>query len=110
MPGSDMMQAAYFRFRLRPANRRCRLARAAFLLLSACWAGALAWPQEEPPQNPAPDSSSQDQPPSEEPRNAALDAPAPLPSNGARAVVHGVVKNAATGEPLARALVRIEGD
>ena len=31
-------------------------------------------------------------------------------ADAARATVHGVVRNAATGEPLARALVRIEGD
>jgi hypothetical protein len=38
-------------------------------------------------------------------------APAsPLPSASALASVHGVVRNAVTGEPLARALVRIEGD
>ena len=32
------------------------------------------------------------------------------PPNVSRTAVHGVVKNAATGEPLPRALVRIEGD
>lgn len=36
--------------------------------------------------------------------------PAPLHSAGALVTVHGVVRNAATGEPLPRALVRIEGD
>jgi hypothetical protein len=34
----------------------------------------------------------------------------PLPSAGPLVAVHGVVRNAVTGEPLARALVRIEGD
>ena len=36
--------------------------------------------------------------------------PAPLQPVGALVAVHGVVRNAATGEPLPRALVRIEGD
>ncbi|MGB6686289.1 MAG: carboxypeptidase regulatory-like domain-containing protein [Terracidiphilus sp.] len=36
--------------------------------------------------------------------------PAPLHSAGTLVTVHGVVRNAATGEPLPRALVRIEGD
>ena len=36
--------------------------------------------------------------------------PAAQAKTGVRATVHGVVKNAATGEPLPRALVRIEGD
>jgi hypothetical protein len=112
MSGSDPMQAACFRFRSWPANRRRRLARVAVLLLCAGCMVAFAWPQAEPPQNPPPESSSQDQPRPDEPGNAAADAPAPtpLPSNAARAVVHGMVKNAATGEPLARALVRVEGD
>ncbi len=34
----------------------------------------------------------------------------PLPAASAPIHVHGVVRNAVTGEPLARALVRIEGD
>ncbi len=34
----------------------------------------------------------------------------PLPAASATIGVHGVVRNAVTGEPLARALVRIEGD
>jgi hypothetical protein len=36
--------------------------------------------------------------------------PAPNPFGSALITVHGVVRNAATGEPLPRALVRIEGD
>lgn len=36
--------------------------------------------------------------------------PSPLPSASALIAVQGVVRNAVTGEPLARALVRIEGD
>ena len=48
-----------------------------------------------PPENPAP--------------SAAIPE-ASSQANVARATVHGVVKNAATGEPLPRALVRIEGD
>lgn len=59
--------------------------------------------QEEPGQ----------QPPASDPvpRNDT-DQPGQPPSlaNVVRATVHGTVKNAATGEPLPRALVRIEGD
>ena len=36
--------------------------------------------------------------------------PPPQPNMGPRATVHGMVKNSATGDPLPRALVRIEGD
>jgi hypothetical protein len=45
------------------------------------------------------------QPPAQEPQ-AAVDNPL----TGALATLHGVVRNAATGEPLPRALVRIEGE
>jgi hypothetical protein len=41
------------------------------------------------------------------------DTPEPIAlptSNVARSTIHGVIKNAATGEPLPRALVRMEGD
>ncbi len=48
-----------------------------------------------------------EQPPQEQPDATA---PSPSPTDVLRASVHGFVKNAATGEPLARALVRIEGD
>lgn len=37
-------------------------------------------------------------------------SPGQLASETTRVTVHGVVRNAATGEPLARALVQIEGD
>ncbi len=49
-------------------------------------------------------------PPDQEPAQNA-DAPAPrMPFGSQLVTVHGVVRNAATGEPLARAMVRIEGD
>jgi hypothetical protein len=110
MSGSDPMQAACFRFYSWSANCRRRLARIAVLLLCVSCTVAFAWAQAEPPQNPAPESSSQDQPPPDESGNAVAFAPTPLPSNAVRTVVHGMVKNTATGEPLPRALVRIEGD
>jgi hypothetical protein len=44
-----------------------------------------------------------------EPQETPPSSPAPAPDI-IRTTVHGVVKNAATGEPLPRALVRIEGD
>ena len=78
------------------------------MLAVLCLFASFSWAQEEPPANPA-----QEQPQADEPGNApATDpaAPVPLPFNGARAAVHGVVKNAATGEPIPRVLVRIEGD
>ncbi len=56
-------------------------------------------PQADPPQQ---------EPPVNAPAEPAT--PAPLPSNVIRATVHGEVKNASTGEPIPRALVRIEGD
>jgi len=34
----------------------------------------------------------------------------PIPADPTRVAVHGIVRNAATGEPLARTLVQIEGD
>jgi len=40
----------------------------------------------------------------------AAEGQAAIPTGSGLATVHGVVRNAATGEPLARALVRIEGD
>ena len=52
-------------------------------------------------------------PPTDAPQQQVReDPPAPPEPSGTilRASVHGVVKNAATGEPLPRALVRIEGD
>jgi Carboxypeptidase regulatory-like domain len=44
-----------------------------------------------------------------QPQETSPASPAPVPDL-VRTAVHGVVKNAATGEPLPRALVRIEGD
>jgi hypothetical protein len=72
------------------------------LLAMTCAIHGFAAPQEEsgqnvpqPPDNPAPTAENSEPP--------AL-------ANVARATVHGVVKDSATGEPLPRALVRIEGD
>ena len=56
---------------------------------------ALATPSSAPAQDVEPDSAP---------------AASPLPAAGTLVAVHGVVRNAVTGEPLARALVRIEGD
>lgn len=56
--------------------------------------------QEEPGQEPLPDGAT----------NAVGPLPPDPPPNMPRATVHGMVTNAATGQPLARALVRIEGD
>jgi len=55
-----------------------------------------------PPDNPTPDPASR-------PESGNPAEPVPLPSV-VRTTVHGVIKNAATSEPLPRALVRIEGD
>ena len=101
------------RYPLPSCSRFRRLAwMAASDLLGWCVAvSVLAAAQEEPGQSPLPDP-----PPPEGPTetvNVGIGSgPAELVplANVARATVHGVVKNAATGEPLARALVRIEGD
>ena len=78
---------------------------AGMLLMTACCLQAFALPQE-PGQEPAQDLG---QPPPQPEQPADPGTPAAL-ANAARVTVHGVVKNAATGEPLPRALVRIEGD
>src|SRR4051812_1453114 len=94
--------------------RRCRRAwMAGLLLLAACCLQVFALPQE-PTQEPGPETNPQAtqdpaQPPPRPEQPADPSAP-PALANVARATVHGVVKNAATGEPLPRALVRIEGD
>ena len=75
-----------------------RMAGLALLALACC---LHLFAQEEPGQNPPlPESSA----------SAVEPLPANPPPNMPRATVHGVVKNAGTGEPLPRALVRIEGD
>jgi Carboxypeptidase regulatory-like domain len=56
---------------------------------------------QEPVQEPAADSPQ---------TQAQTQTPGQLASATTRVTVHGVVRNAATGEPLARALVQIEGD
>ena len=105
MPGSDLMQAC-FRFHSWPAGRRPLAWMAAWLLALGCYAGLMAAAQEQPAQVPIPDQPQ----PADSP-NAAAEPAAPLPqSNVVRATVHGMVKNAATGEPLPRALIRVEGD
>jgi hypothetical protein len=68
------------------------------LLVLIAAVNALTAQELPPPDPPPPDPASR--PESE---------PLPL-ANVVRATVHGVVKNSATGEPLPRALVRIEGD
>ncbi len=103
MPGCDSKQAALFRYRSRPANRLRLGWMAALALLAFAAICPSARAQEEP---------SQDPPPPDQPTTAPTEPGEPPPpvADVARAVVHGIVKNAVTGEPLARALVRIEGD
>ena len=87
--------------------RRRRLGWMAAICLLGLIVGArgLAAAQEEPGQDlPASPGITPGVSPGSGPAELA-----PLP-NVVRAAVHGVVKNAATGEPLPRALVRIEGD
>jgi hypothetical protein len=95
MPGFLSMPTG-FRFR-----RLAWIVAAALLVVAPPWRASA---QEEPGQDP---------PPTADPAttNDAPESPEPLPpANVARATVHGIVKNAATGQPLPRALVRIEGD
>ena len=60
-----------------------------------------ATPEQPSPEAPQPDPFAP---------GAETSDPNPPLANISRATVHGVVKNAVTGEPLARALIRIEGD
>jgi hypothetical protein len=69
------------------------------LCIVAAFALAAAAPAQEPLQ-PLPGADTQ--------QNAAGQPPSQAPS--ALASLHGIVRNAASGEPLARALVSIEGD
>ena len=107
MPGSYPIETSCSSPQSSPARRGHCIAGLAVLVLLVCGAGGPAWSQVEPPPNPA-----QEQPQPNEPANAAGEPGTPevLPFNGARAAVHGAVKNQATGEPIPRALVRIEGD
>jgi hypothetical protein len=50
------------------------------------------------------------QDPGQEPAGTQAQPATPMPTDVTRAVIQGVVRNSATGEPLARALVQIEGD
>jgi hypothetical protein len=54
--------------------------------------------------------AAQEPPPEPAPNQTQTQTPAPAASETTRVTVQGVVRNAATGEPLARALVQIEGD
>ena len=98
MPGCDPMPSGSRFF------RRRHLARTAGLLVLAM-ASFRAYGQGEPGQDPPPPAAGTQ-------GVSIISGPAELiPLAGVpRAAVHGVVKNAATGEPLPRALVRIEGD
>ena len=95
------MRNACSRFPEWHANRHLFRVAALAVLAMASAANAFGVPQD-----PAP-APSQDPAQQGEPGNAPAEAPLP---NLARTVVHGVVKNSVTGEPLPRALVRIEGD
>jgi hypothetical protein len=50
------------------------------------------------------------QDPAQEPAGTQAQPATPMPTDVTRVVIQGVVRNSATGEPLARALVQIEGD
>jgi hypothetical protein len=77
---------------------------AVLLLASVCVSlQAFALPLQEPVPSESPDQPQQQEP-------DAQTSPPQQPNTGPRAAVHGLVKNSATGEPLPRALVRIEGD
>ena len=100
---------------LRRSRRICIVAAlvAVFSLPSLCAAqqpnggpDELIAPPEPQNQNQAPDQS-QDQNQDQNPNQIA---PASVPSLATRVTVRGQVRNALTGEPLLRALVRIEGD
>jgi len=89
-----------------PAKHRLFRLAAPPLLALAGVANLFGAPQD-PASPPTPDRAQQG-----DPGNAATEPPAPpAPTvNVSRAAVHGVVRNSVTGEPLPRALVRIEGD
>src|SRR5437588_12861439 len=99
MPGCDPLPSCC---RIRRSRRRAWMARLAFMA-AACCLQAFALPQEpspEPAQEPSPQASQDPAQPLPQPEQPAEPgAPAAL-ANVARATVHGVVKNAATGEPL----------
>src|SRR5579859_6056559 len=99
MPGCESKQATPFRYHSWPAKRLGWIAALALLAFAGVCSSARA---QEPSQDPPPD----------QPANAPAEpvTPPPPAADVARVAVHGSVKNAATGEPLARALVRIEGD
>jgi hypothetical protein len=50
------------------------------------------------------------QDPAQEPTESPAAPAAQIPADTTRVPIHGLVRNAVTGEPLARALVQIEGD
>jgi hypothetical protein len=82
----------------RPATQPCLIAcLVSALLLIAPAILAAQEPTQEPPAD-LPQTQTQSQ------------TPGQLASETTRVTVHGVVRNGATGEPLARALVQIEGD
>lgn len=89
------------------ARTRRALVCAAWLAVLACAFIVRARPQDSEP----PDAAQQNQPNQEQqaPMPPLPAAPQQLAS-GALATLHGVVRNAVTGEGIPRALVRIEGD
>jgi len=99
MPGCDPMSSCP----RSPGRRRLPLVAGSVFLAVAC--SLLAHAQEEPGQEP-PSQAGEPGGESITSGPAELQPLASLP----RATVHGVVTNAATGQPLPRALVRIEGD
>jgi len=86
--------------------RRCFLAGlVAGLFLQVPALAAAQEPIQIQSQEPNPESNPEpNQEPAQQPDASATPAPA------ARAGVHGIVRNSVTGDPLARALVQIEGD
>src|SRR5438046_732320 len=105
MPGCDPLPSCC---RIRRRRRGLSMATLA-LMTAACCLQAFALTQE-PSQEPSPQAGQDPAQPLPQPEQPVPPGMPPALANVARATVHGVVKNAATGEPLPRALVRIEGD
>src|SRR6202035_4846697 len=68
------------------------------LVLLAMVAGAAA--AQSAPEDPGPEDSA---------TNASVDDPQPIPP-GPIVTVHGLVRNALSGDPLARTLVQVDGE
>jgi hypothetical protein len=76
----------------------------ACLIAGLCSAQFLLAPSLLVSQEPVPDQTQQDQTQQPSP------SPGQLASEATHVTMHGFVRNAATGDPIARALVQVEGD